>query len=69
MKQWELDAGVEALKAKRSQQSFMVRGYLTDEVLEETAALVLQAREDAAKAREEKAREEAARKQTTEAKK
>lgn len=47
MKQWELDAAMAALRAKREQQSMFVRGYLTDEVLDDTARTVLEAREDA----------------------
>ena len=52
IKQWEYDAAMEALRAKRDQQSFFVKGYLTEDVLDDTARTVLEARDNEAQKRE-----------------
>lgn len=58
IKQWEYDVAMEALRAKRDQQSFFVKGYLTEDVLDDTARTVLEARDNEAQRREAAAKEE-----------
>jgi hypothetical protein len=60
VKQWEYDAAMEALRAKREQQSFLIRGYLTEDVLDDTARTVLEARDNAAQKREAASKQEKA---------
>lgn len=63
VKQWEYDVAMEALRAKRDQQSYFVKGYLTEAVLDDTARTVLEARDNEAQRREAATKQEQATKQ------